>query len=141
MGISDVFYIIFGTLSSQLLRRRAALTWSCALCIVHMDGECVSCFWCILSCIYMCTFVEEVSVDSLVAATPFLAPRSKIGKLLMQIRLIRGAKRSAEKFRFCGGVGTPEILGPPPLSLLRKVCQFNAIIQLGAMDPVALETF
>ena len=92
-------------------------------------------------CVFVCTFVEEVSVDLLAATTPFVAPRSKIGKLLMQIRLIRGAKRSAEKFRFCGGIGTPEILGPPPLSLLRKVCQFNAIIQLGAMDPVALETF
>ena len=65
-------------------------------------------------CVLVCTFVEEVSADSLAATTPFVAPRSKIGKLLMQIRLIRGAKRSAEKFRFCGGVGTPEILGPPP---------------------------
>ena len=55
-------------------------------------------------CVFVCTFVEEVSVDLLAATTPFVAPRSKIGKLLMQIRLIRGAKRSAEKFGFCGGL-------------------------------------
>ena len=41
-------------------------------------------------CVFVCTFVEEVSVDLLAATTPFVAPRSKIGKLLMQIRLIRG---------------------------------------------------
>ena len=75
-------------------------------------------------CVFVCTFVEEVSVDLLAATTPFVAPRSKIGKLWMQIRLIRGAKRSAEKFGFCAGVGIssimrlfnpPKFYDPPPL--------------------------
>ena len=71
-------------------------------------------------CVLVCTFVEEVSADSLAATTPFVAPRSKIGKLLMQIRLIRGAKRSAEKFGFCGGLEPLKFYDPPPCPLYGK---------------------